>query len=526
MAFISLALTAEPTWDWAQGYGSTALDLATGVVPDSDGNLHVCGNYRQNINFGIYLLEGNTRTSTFVVRLDPAGTVLSAVRAYSTGVVSVADICADSQDYLYITGYFTGTATFGKYSLTTTSSSQDIFVAKLDCDGVFQWARKAGGGGIDNGLSIACSANDDIFLCGRIGIAAVFGTIGLSGGDEVDIFVAQIDANGTWQAAKRYGAANDDQANGICADASGNIYLCGSFNGSFSLDGHPLSSANTDLFIARLNGSLETQWARQAGGNAGDSGNSVVCDALGNVYLAGKCTASSVFGSLSLNPATSAAFAAKLSSGGDWLWVADLGSNSYANNEAFDLCHYMGFLYAAGRFYGQVTVAGNSYTSAGEADAFISELDPDGTIRWWLQGGGSSNDYATAAHASSGKLYAVGSYFAAAALGPFILPVFGNSDAFVLKLGSLSSAGQPLPPQNVLLQHVSGNWTLSWDAVQYSIEGDPITVDGYRVFCAVLPQGEFILLGETTAVSLPLPPALFTGDRRFFQVRAVRADSP
>jgi hypothetical protein len=51
-------------------------------------------------------------------------------------------IATDSSGNAYVTGHFMGTATFGSTNLTS-SGSDDIFVAKLNSSGSWQWAVKA-----------------------------------------------------------------------------------------------------------------------------------------------------------------------------------------------------------------------------------------------------------------------------------------------------------------------------------------------------------------------------------------------
>src|ERR1700744_5106727 len=54
-------------------------------------------------------------------------------------------IAADGSNNTYTTGYFTGTASFGSFNITATGVS-DIFIAKTNSSGVYQWAVKAGDG--------------------------------------------------------------------------------------------------------------------------------------------------------------------------------------------------------------------------------------------------------------------------------------------------------------------------------------------------------------------------------------------
>src|ERR1700721_1732228 len=60
-------------------------------------------------------------------------------RGGSTGADEGYSISTDGSNNTYTTGYFTGTASFGAYSVTASGVS-DIFVAKTNSSGVYQWA--------------------------------------------------------------------------------------------------------------------------------------------------------------------------------------------------------------------------------------------------------------------------------------------------------------------------------------------------------------------------------------------------
>jgi hypothetical protein len=76
----------------------------------------------------------------------------------------------------------------------------DIFVAKYDPDGMLQWARLAGGGSDDRGQGIAVGS-ENVYVIGRIGQTATFGSgeenqTKLTSAGSSDIFLASY-ARGT-----------------------------------------------------------------------------------------------------------------------------------------------------------------------------------------------------------------------------------------------------------------------------------------------------------------------------------------
>ena len=57
-----------------------------------------------------------------------------------------------------VSGYFQGTATFGSTTFTS-AGNYDVFVAKLDASGNYEWATQAGGTDSDNGKGVSVLAD-------------------------------------------------------------------------------------------------------------------------------------------------------------------------------------------------------------------------------------------------------------------------------------------------------------------------------------------------------------------------------
>ena len=122
---------------------------------------------------------------------------LWAKKAGGTSYDSSSSIAVDANGNSYVTGYFYGSATFGTTTLTSSGGS-DIFVAKLDINGNWLWAKKAGGTDYDYGNGIAVDANGNSYVTGYFYGSATFGTTTLTSSSEyyTVIYVAKLDING------------------------------------------------------------------------------------------------------------------------------------------------------------------------------------------------------------------------------------------------------------------------------------------------------------------------------------------
>ena len=128
----------------------------------------------------------------------------------------------------------------------------------------------------------------NLVVLGKYRGSVSFGSSTLSALGEDDVFVAKLDANGNFLWARSCGGTGADSAGGLGVDAAGNIYVTGVFRANALFGSIPLtSSGQGDIFVAKYNGSGDCLWARSSGGIGGDSGDALATDAVGNTYIAG-----------------------------------------------------------------------------------------------------------------------------------------------------------------------------------------------------------------------------------------------
>jgi hypothetical protein len=178
-----------------------------------------------------------------------------------------------------VTGSFQGTATFGSTTLTS-AGSYDAFVAKIDASGTYLWATKAGGTATDEGSGISTLSDGSAIVTGSFSGTATFGSTTLTSAGSQDVFVAKIDAAGAYVWATQAGGVSTDQGRGVSTVSDGSAIVTGYFQGTATFGSTTLTSAgSSDVFVAKIDASGTYVWATKAGGTSWDEGLAISASA-------------------------------------------------------------------------------------------------------------------------------------------------------------------------------------------------------------------------------------------------------
>ncbi|GAA4011556.1 hypothetical protein GCM10022408_25050 [Hymenobacter fastidiosus] len=291
-------ISASGEWRTVTTAGGNDQDQITALTLDAQQNVFVGGRFRGQATFGPSTLRSTADADAFVAKIDAYGQWQWARQTYGTEQTILTSLSVDGEGELYAAGYFAGNTRFGTTRLTS-AGTHDAFVAKMGSTGTWQWATSGGGTSTDYVKGLAVSAEGNVFITGSFSGQATFGPTALASQGSDDAYVAQLDARGKWQwVAPIAGSALED-GTAICLGSGGSIFVAGRFSQGARYGATTLTSqGRTDAFVAQL--SQTGQWLGflTAGSTAPDELTAIGTGPHGEVYVGGIVGAATRFGAL------------------------------------------------------------------------------------------------------------------------------------------------------------------------------------------------------------------------------------
>ncbi len=248
----------------------------------------------------------------------------------------------------------------------------------------WEWAQSAGSTKFDAGSAITDDASGNIFVAGTFSDSATFGNATLIAAGSQDVMVVKYDPFGGIIWAKGFGGALSDRAFGISTDNARNVYVTGSSNSpELIFAGDTLYTCG--FYIAKLDSMGNEEWIRSSTGLSDVStGNAIDADYLGNTYVTGKFNSDSLsFGTIILlNNGIEDMFIARYDALGNFLWARDGGYTGSEYGSGVSIDN-SGSACVTGTFWGDSITFGNTTLyNAGSVNVFTVKYDVLGTVLW------------------------------------------------------------------------------------------------------------------------------------------------
>jgi hypothetical protein len=237
--FCSITSAQTPDWIWARQTTGSIYDFGESLVSDNDGNIYVSGNFLCcNIVFGNDSTAGFGEHDLFIAKYDNQGNPLWIRSAGGDDEEPVSSIDIDNAGNIYVTGYFrSDTMFFDSIQLYNTDTgplnTYDIYLAKYDSTGTLLWAKSFLGNDNDLAEDIHVDNTGNIFITGMFSSDTTFFDNQLvTTTVSEQIYIAKLDSDGNALWAKKVGSSHAIGTS-ITSGQNGQITITGYFSGNF-----------------------------------------------------------------------------------------------------------------------------------------------------------------------------------------------------------------------------------------------------------------------------------------------------
>lgn len=305
----------------------------TQMIIDNQENLYVIGTFQSELDFGDFILTPGLQ-SEFVVKFNSEGEAIWGKSFGSWELNSfafISSVAVDSENNVYISGYFTGSLTFANTTVET--DNWMFYFAKYDSIGNELWIITSDA----SESKIQVDSEDNIIVAGIFQGQVSFDSVVLTSNGSTDIFTAKFDEDGNLIWAKNFGGDDWESLQDMTIDSNDNIILLGSFYsdsitfGSTTLNGYNTDPVYPDLFLVKYSSTGEELWGEIAGAEASYVyGANILIDNEQDVFITGSFKGTLIFQHLTLSSSLDwLSFIFKLNRNGNVEW----GKNLFGNHD-------------------------------------------------------------------------------------------------------------------------------------------------------------------------------------------------
>ncbi|MBU1412992.1 hypothetical protein KKC22_15885, partial [Myxococcota bacterium] len=274
----------------------------------------------------------------------------------------------------------------------------DIFVARFDDDGFLLWTRILGSTVYDQAGSVLEDAEGNVYVCGSVE-GSVNNETGFGGKDAMLMKISALFGTVLW--TRIWGTSANDYCDDLVL-SEGKIHAVGATFGS--IEGPP-SAGMYDLYVTTFDRDGQVLWSRQRGSSNMDSAKLALINPLGQLILVGNTRGS--FDEQTNPNSSNEIVVVAYDLDGNHLWTRSQGTtgDDLVYGAAFD---------AAGNLWisGSTTGTFPNQTNQGNTDAYLLKLSPSGDFSGAWQWGSSADDAAKGVVAAqSGDVWVAGNTF-------------------------------------------------------------------------------------------------------------------
>lgn len=181
---------------WAKSFGGYGQERGRGITSDAFGDVYVTGNFWDTAYFGTTVLASHGLPDAFIAKYDISGKEEWIIRIGGPSEDMGMDIASDRNGNIYICGTYRDWILFSDSEpipAIPAIAFADIFVAKYDSSSQLKWWKVAGGPDWEDVRGISIDPSKHAHIIGLFDSTCIFDAINLSNYSQQDWFLAKLD---------------------------------------------------------------------------------------------------------------------------------------------------------------------------------------------------------------------------------------------------------------------------------------------------------------------------------------------
>ncbi len=440
----------SPGIQWQKSLGGGNTEIGNTIVQTSDGGYIVAGTTTSEDG---HVSSYHGFWDFWVVKLDSSGNIIWE-ETYGGSAFDYARSIIQTSDGGYVV---VGETESNDGDITENKGGKDMWVIKLNPDGVIEWQKTYGGSNSDAAWSVTQISDGSYMIAGNSASndGDVSGHHGNAGW--FDFWLLKINSEGNIQWDKSLGGTQSDDAMSVKQTADGGYIVAGR---TYSNDGdvtgfHGAPGGFSDMWVVKTDAEGNMQWQKCLGGSNDDDAHDIIMTNEGGYLVVGRTKSNN--GDVSNNYGFWDVWVVNLDGEGNMLWEKNYGGSSGEEALSIDKTTDNGYVIAGYSNSNDGDVSGNN----GNSDFWVFKINSSAEIIWRKSMGGSNNDDASVVRQTSD-----GGFIIAGSSDSNNGDVSGNmgqADMWVVKLNSelnvqdLANSSlriYPNPASNILnIQH-------------------------------------------------------------------------
>lgn len=273
-------INADGSYAWTYTMGSNGYDMGHSVTVDRNDNVYFAGHFVGTVDLDPTINEANftsdnNSADVFIMKFDANDNYQWTRTFGGPAWDGPYEIDSDDAGNIYLSGLFAGTSDLDPTTgidLHSAIGPVDIYVNKLNADGTFAWAQTLGEASsfyynvVNWGTAMTVDGAGNVFVSRCFVDSMDFDPttavdLRTSMG-ATDIFVTQLNSDGSYGWTHTMGGASDDCANSVAVSKLGQLAVLGNYTGT--VDFNPAvgevatSQGGMDMFISLFKAPVET----------------------------------------------------------------------------------------------------------------------------------------------------------------------------------------------------------------------------------------------------------------------------